>query len=174
MRARYYDPQTGRFISRDPVDGELSLPQTHNPYTYSVNDPINLSDPSGLWTVGLCGTANFGVGAFGTCTGCIAYTEQQGFGATFSLGGGGTTGVASGIGVVGMYSDASNFKELEGIDIFGGGSGQLVGGDTSFSSADPNLKTYTVGVVPGPDLSLPLLPYEFHGGATKTWTASFK
>lgn len=47
LRARYYDPETGRFISRDPVKGHLAIPQTHNPYTYAINDPINLSDPSG-------------------------------------------------------------------------------------------------------------------------------
>ncbi len=47
LRARYYDPTTGRFISRDPVQGQLAVPQTLNPYSYAINDPINLSDPSG-------------------------------------------------------------------------------------------------------------------------------
>lgn len=47
LRARYYDPETGRFISRDPVKGPLTNPQTQNPYSYSVNNPINYSDPSG-------------------------------------------------------------------------------------------------------------------------------
>ncbi len=47
LRARYYDPETGRFISRDPVKGVLTNPQTQNPYAYSHNNPINYSDPSG-------------------------------------------------------------------------------------------------------------------------------
>lgn len=47
LRARYYDPTTGRFISRDPVEGKTMLPQTQNPYAYSLNNPVNLSDPSG-------------------------------------------------------------------------------------------------------------------------------
>ncbi|MBU3978759.1 RHS repeat-associated core domain-containing protein [Patescibacteria group bacterium] len=47
LRARYYDPATGRFISRDPVKGTLTNPQTQNPYAYAGNDPINNSDPSG-------------------------------------------------------------------------------------------------------------------------------
>lgn len=47
LRARYYDPETGRFISRDPVKGTLDIPQTLNPYSYAINNPINLSDPSG-------------------------------------------------------------------------------------------------------------------------------
>jgi len=49
MRARYYDPSTGRFISKDPVEGILINPQTQNPYAYAGNDPINRADPSGLW-----------------------------------------------------------------------------------------------------------------------------
>ncbi len=47
LRARYYDPATGRFISRDPIKGTLANPQSQNPYQYAYNNPINLSDPSG-------------------------------------------------------------------------------------------------------------------------------
>ncbi len=47
MRARYYDPATGRFISRDPVEGDLNDPITQNGYNYANDNPINLSDPSG-------------------------------------------------------------------------------------------------------------------------------
>ncbi len=48
MRARYYDPMQGRFISKDPVKGYLTIPQTQNGYSYVGNNPINYSDPSGL------------------------------------------------------------------------------------------------------------------------------
>jgi RHS repeat-associated protein len=56
LRARQYDTTTGRFISVDPVKGYLTIPQTQNPYAYSVNNPINHGDPSGeildtLWDV---------------------------------------------------------------------------------------------------------------------------
>lgn len=47
LRARMYDPENGRFISRDPIEGHLEIPQTQNPYIYAINNPINLSDPSG-------------------------------------------------------------------------------------------------------------------------------
>jgi RHS repeat-associated protein len=42
-RARYYDSQTGRFLSEDPArfEGGAGF------YTYVENNPINLSDPSG-------------------------------------------------------------------------------------------------------------------------------
>lgn len=53
LRARYYDPTTGGFISRDPVEGNLSKPITQNNYPYAGNNPINLSDPSGLWYINI-------------------------------------------------------------------------------------------------------------------------
>jgi len=34
LRARYYDPLIGRFISKDPVKGPLTLPQSQNPYAH--------------------------------------------------------------------------------------------------------------------------------------------
>ena len=43
MRARYYDPTTGQFISQDP-----SVMQTQMPYAYAADDPTNLTDPTGL------------------------------------------------------------------------------------------------------------------------------
>ncbi|UUU30804.1 RHS repeat-associated core domain-containing protein [Streptomyces sp. CA-210063] len=45
--AREYDPKTGQFISVDPLL-ELDKHQTLNGYTYSINNPVTFSDPSGL------------------------------------------------------------------------------------------------------------------------------
>jgi RHS repeat-associated protein len=45
MRARYYDPQTGRFTQRDPV-GSVQGP---NLYDYASGDPLNRLDPSGTF-----------------------------------------------------------------------------------------------------------------------------
>ncbi|MBS2545293.1 hypothetical protein KGQ19_00275 [Catenulispora sp. NL8] len=44
--ARKYDPNTGRFISADPVFQGTS-PQAMGGYAYTGNDPVNASDPSG-------------------------------------------------------------------------------------------------------------------------------
>ncbi len=61
LRARYYDPATGRFISRDPVKGYLQDPRTQNGYDYALNNPINLSDPSGLEVNGKCISCSVGI-----------------------------------------------------------------------------------------------------------------
>jgi RHS repeat-associated protein len=48
LRARYYDPETGRFLSQDPLFGRDRQTQTQNPYPYVMNNPLNLRDPYGL------------------------------------------------------------------------------------------------------------------------------
>ncbi len=45
--ARYYDPTTARFTSPDPVTTPGN-PQNLNAYSYAINNPETLSDPSGL------------------------------------------------------------------------------------------------------------------------------
>jgi len=48
LRARYYDPTVGRFMSADVYPPSLENPQTFNQYAYAGNDPINKCDPLGL------------------------------------------------------------------------------------------------------------------------------
>jgi RHS repeat-associated protein len=45
--ARYYNPQTGRFLSRDPEDGKATNPATLHKYLYAGGDPVNRVDRSG-------------------------------------------------------------------------------------------------------------------------------
>lgn len=47
--ARFHSPRVGRFASMDPLSGSLSSPQSLDLYVYATNDPINLTDPTGLW-----------------------------------------------------------------------------------------------------------------------------
>jgi RHS repeat-associated protein len=46
--ARYSSSATGRFMSPDPLAGHTEDPQTLNRYPYVRNNPLNLTDPTGL------------------------------------------------------------------------------------------------------------------------------
>jgi len=47
LRARYYDPTIGRFITEDSYWGKDSDPLSLNLYTYCFNNAVNLTDPLG-------------------------------------------------------------------------------------------------------------------------------
>jgi RHS repeat-associated protein len=47
---RYYDPTLGRFTQMDLRFGEVSDPMSLNRYQYAGCDPVNLADPTGLWS----------------------------------------------------------------------------------------------------------------------------
>ncbi len=47
LRARYYDPVGGRFVSKDPWQGDMSRPQSLNAWSYVQGNPLNFTDPSG-------------------------------------------------------------------------------------------------------------------------------
>jgi hypothetical protein len=64
MRARFYDPGLGRFLSPDPWPATLPEPVTLNRYLYALGDPVSQVDPYGLW----CWTGTKG-GKHGKCRG---------------------------------------------------------------------------------------------------------
>ena len=47
LRARFYNPGNGRFLSHDPLMGSDDDPLTLHRYLYTGNDGINICDPSG-------------------------------------------------------------------------------------------------------------------------------
>ncbi|MBN7773730.1 polymorphic toxin-type HINT domain-containing protein [Clostridium aminobutyricum] len=47
LRARYYEPEIGRFLTEDTVKGKESDPLSLNLYTYCENNPVMYNDPSG-------------------------------------------------------------------------------------------------------------------------------
>jgi len=49
--ARYYDPEVGRFTSRDPAEDGL------NWYVYCINNPLRYIDADGRWTLAVGGNA---------------------------------------------------------------------------------------------------------------------
>ena len=47
LRARYFNPLTGRFVTRDPDLGRIKAPVTLHKYLYAGADPVNRLDPTG-------------------------------------------------------------------------------------------------------------------------------
>jgi len=47
MRARYYDAETTRFLSRDPAWPDIRHPKAINPYEYAMRNPALYIDPEG-------------------------------------------------------------------------------------------------------------------------------
>jgi RHS repeat-associated protein len=80
MRARVYDPATAQFLNVDPLET-----LTREPYSYATDNPLNHSDPTGLF-LGIPGTPTNGevVGAIG-----------QHFGQVVAVAAGGTCIVVS-------------------------------------------------------------------------------
>jgi RHS repeat-associated protein len=61
LQARYYDPTTAQFLTRDPLEDE-----TGQPYSYAGDDPLDNSDPTGLFCV-------LGHNPNGSCRGSSEY-----------------------------------------------------------------------------------------------------
>jgi len=51
LRARYLNPQSGRFASADPFPGLLSDPTSLHRFVYAGGDPVNRIDPSGQFAI---------------------------------------------------------------------------------------------------------------------------
>lgn len=51
LMARYYNPDTGVFLSLDPVRGDAKNPLTLNGYSYANNNPVMNVDPDGEFAI---------------------------------------------------------------------------------------------------------------------------
>ncbi|HEV2953953.1 MAG TPA: RHS repeat-associated core domain-containing protein, partial [Candidatus Dormibacteraeota bacterium] len=73
LRARYYDPRTAQFISRDPA-----VSSTREPYAYAGDTPLDASDPSGMcWPSWACGAENWAGGQKDRLHGFVAAHASQ-------------------------------------------------------------------------------------------------
>ncbi|MGI8806434.1 MAG: RHS repeat-associated core domain-containing protein [Acidimicrobiales bacterium] len=75
LRARYYDPATAQFITRDPLG-----PAAGHPYAYAAGNPLNLTDPSGLCPMCLPVLAGFLIGAGTDIAMQLAFQAMSGCG----------------------------------------------------------------------------------------------
>jgi RHS repeat-associated protein len=53
MNGRVYDQMLGRFVSADPYITEPFNTQNYNRYSYVLNNPLSVLDPTGFWQVGI-------------------------------------------------------------------------------------------------------------------------
>ena len=58
MKGRMFDPETGRFLSPDPVIQNPLSSQNYNSYSYVYNNPLKYTDPSGFQADYSCPNGN--------------------------------------------------------------------------------------------------------------------
>ncbi len=72
--ARWYDASLGRFIQPDTIVPEPGNPQALNRYSYTLNNPVKFTDPSGHCIVQYSGDVRMNEGPYGT-SGLCPHTE---------------------------------------------------------------------------------------------------
>ncbi|MGA1867044.1 MAG: RHS repeat-associated core domain-containing protein [bacterium] len=179
MRARYYDPEIGRFLTQDPIGfagGDLNL------YVYVRNNPVNFIDPYGLWslTVQVGTSLTGGMGKGGTIGGGVAfgYNSENGFeyGSYEVIGAGGFGGAEVSRTLDFTFSTNTSISQLEGW-------AHTIGGSVS-----PTLTPISLGPTFGLEANIPIgdakpsftfspgfsygAPAEVHGFKTYTWIQS--
>ena len=98
LRARYYDPSLGRFISKDAFSGSLSDPMSQHDYQYAHANPVRFTDPTGYFTMGdIMGTLS--------AVSALAAIGGVGFGGAYIAGA--AAGGASVEEILGMFGDWS-------------------------------------------------------------------
>jgi RHS repeat-associated protein len=117
MRARWYEPQTATFDTPDPMAAVSGAP-----YNYAKGDPIDNTDPTGMYTVGVCGGAAAGAAAIAgiaingsLCLVRTVFTPRgnDDIGITESVGYGNVgVGVGAGLSLTYQVSTASTLQSL--------------------------------------------------------------
>ena len=73
LRARYYAPWDGRFVSRDVWEGVSTRPVSYHRWVYGEGNPVNVTDPSGQYPCSACRDAPAGW-AYASC---MTYCENE-------------------------------------------------------------------------------------------------
>ena len=122
LRARYYDPSTGQFISRDPA-----VALTRQPYSYGYDNPLNMTDPTGL--LGWDDVKHLGgmaAGAAANIVGNIHDNLTSGDPARVGLGVAESVGIAAPI-AAGVFFAGGGALVAAGLDALGSGAATVAG-----------------------------------------------
>jgi RHS repeat-associated protein len=135
-RARYYNPMLGRFVSEDPIRFSRG---TTNSYGYAGDNPVQFTDPLGLWTLEIGISVNYTLpfNISGTVFAGIA-VDTHGNVATYDGGGGGlgegagasggvSVGVSNADTVCGLGGPFLNVSGTGGIDGLAGTADYFTG-----------------------------------------------
>ena len=144
MNGRLYDPELGRFLQADPFIQFLAHTQGHNRYSYVLNNPASLTDPTGHFVGGVAilaaqvlathlvhkhvlsqvpllnAVANVLACAYGGAPGCINFAVHSAYARTGSFGAALEAGVLSAVSV-------AAFDAVGASAAFGYGSGDGFG-----------------------------------------------
>jgi RHS repeat-associated protein len=127
LRARYLNPLSGRFLTRDRETGRIKLPVTLHKYLYVGADPVNWIDPLGRAGLLLFGIQSGGMVAFspGPTT-----QDTKLCGGTFEFFGKELdAGEAGGfIGVIHEHDTVAGDSAGVLTEVWGGGEGAVLGG----------------------------------------------
>lgn len=123
MRARYYDPIIGIFMTRDPYKGDIGSPQTLNPYLYALGNPANFTDPSGLYVATLCLGVDGSNGNYASLSGCLGLDGQGNVALVTNDQIGAGTGLTIGSGASLNLSGVDSIHDLAGQSYVVAGSG---------------------------------------------------
>ena len=165
LQTRYYDPEVGRFISRDSI--EYAAPETINGlnlYAYCGNNPIMNVDPTGEFAITaffLALIIGIGVGAAigGTVSGVQAYNEgRRGAELFASIVGGAIVGGAMGA-----------------VLVLGGAAGLAATGATvaGFGFTTVGALGVSLAIGAGANLTSYLLVNGVHSDKEITWSGAF-
>jgi len=143
LRERYYDPELGRFMTKDSMLGFMQDNQTRNRYIYVLNNPTNYIDPTGKMAQYISSRAALFLGVGGSAE----YRRYNDWGSgqqwnllTVGIGGGvgGGFSVESGLTTGGVPNSGIDFRGTTGLEA-------PIGGVSATGKYDPIAGKSSVG-----------------------------
>jgi len=127
---RLYDPRLGRFIQADPLVEDANLANGLNRYSYVLNNPLSLTDPSGYlsWSEARPAVAIIINAVMQNWVGVYGFAAQVALGAATGAIGGGSRGAVQGAFGAGLfYGIGSAFQDAASLNNMSASNGNFAG-----------------------------------------------